>query len=240
MYSIKANYSYNKTMSIIDNYNHIKAQIQTIAHNTGRNPDSITIIAVSKTFPPQIIQEAIDNGITLFGENRVQEAKSKIPQLHGNFTFHLVGHLQSNKARDAVKLFDCIHSIDKLSTAIEVDKEAKKINKTQNILIEVNTSGEPSKFGVEPEKALEFCKAILDLQNVTCMGLMTVGPLTEDRNRIREAFKQLRLLKEEINQALGISLQELSMGMSGDFDIAIEEGATMVRIGTAIFGQRIS
>ncbi|MGQ9844252.1 MAG: YggS family pyridoxal phosphate-dependent enzyme [Spirochaetota bacterium] len=227
-------------MSIIDNYNYIKNKIQSIAHSIGRNPYSIALIAVSKTFPPPIIQEAIDNGITLFGENRVQEAKEKIPKLHGNCTFHLVGHLQSNKARDAVNLFECIHSIDKLSTAIEVDKEAKKINKIQNILIEVNTSGEPSKFGIEPEKTLELCQAILYLQNVKCMGFMTVGPLTEDRNRIRKAFKQLRLLKDEINQALGISLQELSMGMSGDFDIAIEEGATMVRIGTAIFGQRIS
>lgn len=227
-------------MSIIDNYNHIKAKIQSIANDVGRDPATITLIAVSKTFPPHIIQEAIDNGITLFGENRVQEAKAKIPQLKGNFTIHLVGHLQSNKAKDAVKLFDCIHSIDKLSTAIEVDREAKKINKIQNILIEVNTSGEPSKFGVEPENAIELCRPILDLQNIKCLGLMTIGPLTEDRNRIREAFKQLRLLKEEINATLNVSLHELSMGMSGDFDIAIEEGATMVRIGTAIFGQRIS
>lgn len=227
-------------MSIIDNYNQIKSTIESIAHNAGRDARSITIIAVSKTFPVQIIQEAIDNGITLFGENRVQEAKAKILELQGNFTFHLVGHLQSNKAKDAVKLFECIHSIDKLSTAIEVDKEAKKINKIQNILIEVNTSGEPSKFGVEPEKAFELCKGILDLHNLNCIGLMTVGPLTEDRNRIRDAFKQLKLLQEDINQKLGISMRELSMGMSGDFDIAIEEGATMVRIGTAIFGQRVS
>lgn len=227
-------------MSIIENYNHIIEQIKMIALRAGKNPLDITLIAVSKTFPPEIIQQAIDGGITIFGENRVQEAKAKIPQLKGSFTFHLVGHLQSNKAKDAVKLFDCIHSIDKLSTAIEVDKEAKKINKIQNILIEVNTSGEPSKFGVEPEKALELCKGILDLQNLNCLGLMTVGPLTEDRNRIREAFKRLRFLLEEINRSLGISLKQLSMGMSDDFDIAIEEGATMVRIGTAIFGQRIS
>lgn len=227
-------------MSIIENYNCIVDEIKMIALKAGRNPDHITLIAVSKTFTPEIIQQAIDGGITIFGENRVQEAKAKIPQLKGNFTFHLVGHLQSNKAKDAVKLFECIHSIDKLSTAIEVDKEAKKINKIQNILIEVNTSGEPSKFGVEPDKALELCKGILDLQNLNCLGLMTVGPLTEDHNRIREAFKTLRLLIEDINRSLGISLKELSMGMSGDFDIAIEEGATMVRIGTAIFGQRIS
>ncbi len=227
-------------MRIIENYNHIIEQIKMIALMAGKNPLDITLIAVSKTFPPEIIQQAIDGGITIFGENRVQEAKAKIPQLKGSFTFHLVGHLQSNKAKDAVKLFDCIHSIDKLSTAIEVDKEAKKINKIQNILIEVNTSGEPSKFGVEPEKALELCKGILDLQNLNCLGLMTVGPLTEDRNRIREAFKRLRFLLEEINRSLGISLKQLSMGMSDDFDIAIEEGATMVRIGTAIFGQRIS
>ncbi|MCX8124142.1 MAG: YggS family pyridoxal phosphate-dependent enzyme [Spirochaetes bacterium] len=226
-------------MSIIDNYNRIIAEIKRIAQKAGRNPDDIVLIAVSKTFPAEIIQQAIDNGITLFGENRVQEAKAKIPQLKGTFTFHLVGHLQSNKAKDAVKLFDCIHSIDKLSTAIEVDKEAKKINKIQNILIEVNTSGEQSKFGIEPAKTLELCKGILELHNVNCLGLMTVGPLTDNRNKIREAFKTLRLLKEEINNTLGITLKELSMGMSGDFDIAIEEGATMLRIGTAIFGQRM-
>lgn len=227
-------------MSIKENYTNIVAKVQSIAKQVGRAPDSITIIAVSKTFSAHVIQEAIDNGITLFGENRVQEAKQKIPQLKGNFSFHLVGHLQSNKAKDAVRLFDCIHSIDKLSTAIEVDKEAKKINKIQNILIEVNTSGEETKFGVEPSKALELCKAIMDLPNIKCLGLMTVGPLTQDRNKIRESFKTLYNLKGEINQKLGIALEELSMGMSGDFDIAIEEGATMLRIGTAIFGQRVT
>ncbi|MEW6527956.1 MAG: YggS family pyridoxal phosphate-dependent enzyme [Spirochaetota bacterium] len=227
-------------MSIIDNYRQLLQKIDLIARQCNRNPAEISIIAVSKTFPAQTIQEAIDQGITLFGENRVQEAKAKIPQLQGTFSFHLVGHLQSNKAKDAVRLFECIHSIDKLSTAIEVDKEAKKINKIQNILIEVNTSGEPSKFGVEPEKAFELCKGILELHNINCIGFMTVGPLTDNRDRIRESFRTLRVLKEEINNKLNITLKELSMGMSGDFDIAIEEGATMVRIGTAIFGQRIS
>ncbi len=227
-------------MSIIDNYRQVLQKIDNISSQCNRNPAEISVIAVSKTFPAQIIQEAIDNGITLFGENRVQEAKAKIPQLQGNFTFHLVGHLQSNKARDAVKLFDCIHSIDKLSTAIEVDREAKKMNKIQNILIEVNTSGEQSKFGVTPDKAFELCKGILDLQNINCLGLMTVGPLTDDRNKIRQSFILLRTLKDQLNQKIGISLKELSMGMSADFDIAIQEGATMLRIGTAIFGQRVS
>ncbi|MEJ5362653.1 MAG: YggS family pyridoxal phosphate-dependent enzyme [Spirochaetota bacterium] len=226
-------------MSIIENYNRILQEIEKVAHQCGRNPNDIVLIAVTKTFPPEIIQEALNNGISLFGENRVQEAKAKIPQLKGNFSFHLIGHLQSNKAKDAVKLFDCIHSIDKLSTAIEVDKEAKKINKIQNILIEVNTSGEESKFGVLPDNAMDLCKNIINLQNINCIGLMTVGPLTEDRNEIRKSFRLLKTLKDEINQSLGISLKELSMGMSGDYDIAIEEGATMLRIGTAIFGQRV-
>ncbi|MGB4268264.1 MAG: YggS family pyridoxal phosphate-dependent enzyme [Spirochaetota bacterium] len=227
-------------MSIIENYKRILQEIEKVAHQCGRNPNDIVLIAVTKTFPPEIIQEALNNGISLFGENRVQEAKAKIPQLKGNFSFHLIGHLQSNKAKDAVKLFDCIHSIDKLSTAIEVDKEAKKINKIQNILIEVNTSGEESKFGVSPDKAVDLCKNIIELQNINCIGLMTVGPLTEDRNEIRKSFRLLKTLKDEINQSLRISLKELSMGMSGDYDIAIEEGATMLRIGTAIFGQRVS
>ena len=227
-------------MSIVDNYHYIQSEIKNIALRCNRNPDDITLIAVSKTFPPEIIQEAIDNGVTLFGENRVQEAKAKIPQLKGNFTFHLVGHLQSNKAKDAVKLFDCIHSIDRLSTAIEVDKEAKKIDTIQKILIEVNTSGEESKFGVVPSQAIELCKSILDLHNVRCRGFMTVGPLTDDRLAIRNAFALLQTLRDEINMKLGTSLHELSMGMSGDYDIAIEEGSTMLRIGTAIFGKRIS
>lgn len=225
-------------MGIIDNYLSIKENVQSIAMSCGRDPQSIAIIAVSKTYPPEIVQEAINKNITLFGENKVQEARAKITSLTGSFSFHLVGHLQSNKAKDAVKLFDCIHSIDKLSTAIEVDKEAKKINKMQEILIEVNTTGEISKFGIAPDHAIELCTSIIQLNNIRCRGLMTMGPLTQNRDAIRTAFRKLRTLLDEINNSLHISLNDLSMGMSGDYDIAIEEGATMLRIGTAIFGER--
>ena len=225
-------------MSINEKYRKLCDEIKRISASAGRNADTIKIVAVSKTFPSHTIQEAIDQGLYLFGENKVQEAKQKIPELRGSFSFHLVGHLQSNKARDAVKLFDLIHSIDKTSTANKLDFEAKKINKVQKILVQVNTSGEDTKSGIEPEDTIELFKEILILQNISILGLMTIGPLTEDKNRIRESFKILKNILAEVNKELGININELSMGMSSDYPIAIEEGATMLRIGSAIFGER--
>jgi pyridoxal phosphate enzyme (YggS family) len=225
-------------MSLFDNFRAIRERIDAIALSAGRNPGEVSIIAVTKTHPPAAIQEAIDAGIRIFGENRVQEAKTKIPSLSGEFSFHLVGHLQSNKARDAVELFSVIESIDKQSTAEKVDREAEKIRKVQKILVQVNTSGEETKSGAEPSHALELCRGILALKNLELTGLMTIGPLTDDEQRIRESFRMLRNLLKDINARLGLDLRELSMGMSSDYPIAVEEGATMVRIGTAIFGTR--
>lgn len=224
-------------MRIRDNYNKIEYEINDIIQSTGRT-DTVRIIAVSKNFSAETVQEAIDSGITLFGENRIQEAKTKIPALTGEFTFHMIGHLQSNKAKEAVQLFDIIHSIDKLSTAQKVNSEAEKLNKVQKILIQVNVSGEESKSGVTAAEAPGLIKELKDLKNIQVLGLMTIGPFTDNKDIIRNVFKNTRELLHKINSIPGISLTELSMGMSSDYTIAVEEGATMVRIGSAIFGER--
>ncbi|MFH0977442.1 MAG: YggS family pyridoxal phosphate-dependent enzyme [Spirochaetota bacterium] len=225
-------------MGIFENYRRICGEIERISASAGRNASAVKIVAISKTFPASAIQEAIDHGITLFGENKVQEAKQKTPALKGAFIMHLVGHLQSNKARDAVKMFDLIHSIDKFSTALKTDEEAKKINKVQKILVQVNTSGEDTKSGIEPEEAIKLCKEVSTLKNLELTGLMTIGPLTEDAKSIRSSFRMLKELLERANAELGLNMRELSMGMSSDYGIAVEEGATLLRIGSAIFGQR--
>lgn len=204
----------------------------------GRTPGEIRIVAVSKTFPAGTVQHAIDDGIFLFGENKVQEAKSKIPVLKGSFDFHLVGHLQSNKAKDAVVLFSLIHSIDKFSTAVKVDQEAAKTGKIQKILVQVNTSEEASKSGIDAENSIELCRQIISLRNLELLGLMTIGPLGGDDRAVRSSFISLRNLLAEVNTFLGLELKELSMGMSSDYIIAVEEGATLLRIGTSIFGGR--
>ncbi len=224
-------------MGIIDNYKQIKEDIEKIAASAGRN-EEIKIVAVSKTFPASMVQEAIDSGINLIGENKVQEAKGKAAELKGSFSLHLVGHLQSNKARDAVRLFDLIHSLDKSGTAERVNEEAGRINKIQKILVQVNTSGEETKSGAEPADTAKLCSEILKLKNIELLGLMTIGPLTDDAARIGKSFGMLRDLLAEINTKLGISMRELSMGMTSDYAIAVREGATMVRIGSAIFGNR--
>lgn len=225
-------------MSTIDNYRKIHDEINNIALSIGRNPEQIQIIAVSKTFPSNIIQEAINSGIRIFGENKVQEAKTKSRELTGDFVLHLVGHLQSNKAKDAVGLFEVIHSIDKISTAQKVNFEAEKINKIQKILVQVNTSGEDTKNGVTPDSAAGLCREIKALKNMELEGLMTIGPLTENKNETRRSFRELKNLLTIINTESGLNMKELSMGMSSDYTIALEEGATMLRIGSAIFGQR--
>lgn len=225
-------------MGISENYAHIKKTIEDTAISSNRNPDDISIIAVSKTFSVDVVQEAINNGITLLGENKIQEARNKIPALMGNFSFHLVGHLQSNKAKYAVVLFDCVHSIDKFSTAEKLSEEAVKAGRTMDILVQVNTSGESSKYGVSPGEAGSLCDQILHLDNLTLRGLMTIGPFTDNQESIRQAFRKLRELRDEINTNTGMELKDLSMGMSADYQIAVEEGATMVRIGSSIFGTR--
>ncbi len=225
-------------MSIRDNYIRLRNEIAELAVSRKRNPGDVRIIAVSKTFGAAAVQEAIDAGIRVFGENRVQEAKRKIPELSGEFSFHLVGHLQSNKARDAVGLFELIHSIDAFSTAERVSAESQRIGKRQKVLIQVNTSGENSKSGVSPELAPDLVRRIAGLANLEVLGLMAMAPFTEDEGPVRRSFRAAREARDRINDELKLELRELSMGMSSDYRIAVEEGSTMVRIGTALFGAR--
>ncbi|HPF06096.1 MAG TPA: YggS family pyridoxal phosphate-dependent enzyme [Spirochaetota bacterium] len=225
-------------MTIIDNYKRIREQIDTKALKIGRDPASINIISVSKTFPFEDIQEAIDSGISIFGENKVQEAKEKLLHLNGNFSFHMLGHLQTNKAKDAVKLFDMIHSIDKNETALKINNEAFKINKIQSVLIQIKTSDEKTKSGIAPDDAIKLAEYITTLKNLKLEGVMSIGPLTEDSRLTAKSFKETADTLISINKALSLNLKELSMGMSGDYLMAVEQGATMLRIGTAIFGKR--
>ena len=225
-------------MTIIENYHGVKERAAAAAVKSGRDPESVQIIAVSKTFPAPIVQEAIDQGILLLGENKVQEAKTKIPLLTGDGVFHMIGHLQSNKAKEAVQLFDLIHSIDKQSTADKINREAEKIDKIQKILIQVNTSGETAKSGVAPDQLTDLVREVLTLKNIRLEGFMAMAPFTTDDESVRHAFSETRRLLAETNETFGISLKELSMGMSGDFETAIEEGATLIRVGSLIFGER--
>jgi len=187
---------------------------------------------VTKAIEPARVAEALEAGVTVFGESKVQEAKQKIPLVSGRACWHLIGHLQTNKARDAVALFELIHSVDSVKLAVELNKWAERAGKAQPILLEVNVSGEAGKFGLPPAELTGALDAINKLPRLEVRGLMTVPPFTEELEKARPHFRRLR----ELRDTLG--LRELSMGMSHDFEIATEEGATIVRIGTAIFGER--
>ena len=225
-------------MQTFKNYQNIKKTVQKTAENCGRESADIKIISVSKTFSSVTIQEAINSGIQIFGENKIQEARKKSEELTGDFSLHMIGPVQSNKAKDSVLLFDLIHSISKIKTAKKIHLEAKKINKTQDILIQVNTSKEESKSGVFPEDLFLLYDAIQPLENINILGLMTMAPYTENKSVIRKTFRDTKNLLTSLNDRYSIELKELSMGMSNDFTVAIEEGSTMVRIGSLIFGQR--
>ena len=222
------------------NLKFIKDKIAKAAARVKRNPDSVRIMAVTKTFPAEAVRTARSCGIRLFGENRVQEAAAKYSSLDFKPELHLIGHLQRNKVKTAVGLFDCIESVDKLETALAIDKESAFIDKTSAILVEINTSGEESKFGIRDENAyFSLLDHLLELQHIQIRGLMTVGPFTEDVAESRRAFIRLRNLFLKTRERY--ALQEfdcLSMGMSSDFEVAIEEGSSLIRIGTALFGSR--
>ena len=223
---------------IAENIKHLNERIAAKCLEFKRNPEEIRLIAVSKFFGIDAINETRRLGIADFGENKAQELRDKYEILGDKVTWHFIGALQRNKVKYAVKATSYIHSVDSQILADEVNKEAKKLNKVQNILLEVNTSSEESKSGLtEKEEVINLVKHCSSLQNIKLIGLMTVAPFTDDTKIIRKSFADLRNLKDEINQ-IGFDLKELSMGMTNDFEIAIEEGATMLRIGSAIFGQR--
>jgi PLP dependent protein len=225
-------------VSLHDNLDSIQQRIRAACERAGRAASSVTLLAVTKGQPPDVVNEAAKLGLTFFGENKIQEAKGKIPLCSGRLRWQMIGHLQSNKVRDAVELFEMIQSVDSLSIAEEINKRADQSAKTMPILLEVNLAGEASKFGYAPERLLADLATINALPRVEIHGLMTVPPYTADPQRLRPIFGQMRELKQRCEAALGAPLPHLSMGMSGDFEIAIEEGATIVRVGTALFGPR--
>jgi pyridoxal phosphate enzyme (YggS family) len=225
-------------VSLAENLDSIQQRIRSACERAGRNPESVTLLAVTKGQPPEVVSEAGKLGLTFFGENKIQEAKAKIPLSSGKLRWHFIGHLQTNKCRDAVELFELIQSVDSLYVAQEISKRADQAGKTMPIFLEVNLAGEASKFGYRPETLLAELNQINSLPRIEVHGLMTVPPWTSNAENVRPIFRQFRELKQRCEQILGAPLPHLSMGMSGDFEVAIEEGATIVRIGTALFGPR--
>jgi hypothetical protein len=223
-----------------ENLNSIQQRIAAACQRAGRATDSVTLLAVSKTHPPETIRAAVECGQLLFGENKIQEAKAKIPLCPGKARWQFIGHLQSNKVRDAVELFELIQGVDSLNIAREISKRAEQAAKTLPILLEVNVAGEASKFGYAPEKLLAELNELNALPRIEVHGLMAIPPYAAVPEKARPYFKRLRELRSECEQILGAPLPQLSMGMSGDFEVAIEEGSTLVRLGTALFGERVS
>lgn len=224
-------------MSVKDNLARINGRIAAAALKAGRDPADVTLVAVTKTFSPEAIEEAIASGITIIGENRVQEARDKYALIGDRVTWHLVGHLQTNKVKDALNIFSLIHSLDSRHLAEEITKRS---DKSVDCLIEVNTSGEATKFGLQPDAVFDFLAFLKDRPKINLLGLMTIGPgvAVSDPEASRPCFRLLRNLRDELAQKINRPLPVLSMGMSADFEVAVEEGSTMIRIGTALFGFR--
>ncbi len=223
---------------IAENLKILNERIQSKCNELNRDPEKIKLIAVSKTYAVDAINIANDLGLTDFGENKAQELRDKYNILGDKVTWHFIGGLQRNKVKYVVNAASFIHSVDSVSLVDEIDKHAAKLGKVQKILLEVKTSFEESKSGAEGEDNLtELARHCGSLENINLIGLMTMAPFTNDEKIIRQSFSELRKLKDKLN-GYGFNLSELSMGMTNDFEIAIEEGATMLRIGSAIFGSR--
>jgi hypothetical protein len=227
-------------MSFADNLAGIQQRIRAACERAGRAGQSVLLLAVSKSCPAEAIGEAVQGGQIFFGENKVQEAKAKIPLCPGRARWHFIGHLQSNKVRDAVELFEMIQGVDSLSLAREISRRCELAAKQMPVLLEVNVAGESSKFGYKPETLLAELKELNFLPRLVVQGLMTIPPYVTDLEKARPHFRRLCEFKSQCEEILGAPLPHLSMGMSGDFEIAIEEGATIVRVGTALFGPRSS
>jgi hypothetical protein len=225
-------------MDIAANLKAVQDRIAAACARRGRDPSAVTLVAVCKGQPPEVVKAAATVGLSLFGENKVQEAKAKIPLCPSRLRWHMIGHLQTNKCRDAVHFFEMIQSVDGLHLAVEINKWADKAAKTMPVLLEVNVAGEASKYGYRPEQLEAELAQINALPRIEIHGLMTLAPWTPDPEKVRPVFRQLQDLKGRCEQILGAPLAQLSMGMTSDFEVAIEEGATMVRIGTALFGAR--
>jgi pyridoxal phosphate enzyme (YggS family) len=225
------------------NFDNVKQRVAKAALSCGRNPDEIKIVAVSKSHSVDTVANGITAGIKIFGENYVQEMKEKIKQLEtrniAQPEWHYIGHLQTNKVKYIAPYVSLIHSVDSVHLAEEISKQAKKINKTIDILIQVNTSGEESKSGCQPQETCDIFRIVKDIENINVVGLMTIGSFSDDEFIYRNEFRLLKSMKEQMNEKYPeVNVRHLSMGMTHDFEAAIEEGATIVRIGTAIFGER--
>ena len=224
--------------TIEQNLERVRQKIAEAAQKAHRSQGDVQLIAISKTHPAESVRAAHQAGQTVFGESRVQEARAKIPELPSTLRWHFVGHLQKNKIRHALPLFELFHSVDSLALAEDINRIAEETGTHPRVLLEINVSGEGSKFGFSPEKLREAMEAMLALPRVTIEGLMTIPPLVPEAEMSRPYFAELRNLRDQLEQEFAMRLAELSMGMTNDFPIAIEEGATMVRVGTAIFGER--
>lgn len=228
-------------MTLEKNLELVKLKINEVCLRTGRNPDEITIVAVSKTFPFPKIIELNKLGQMDFGENKVSELRQKYYNISfqsiGKINWHLVGHLQSNKVKDVISFIHLLHSVDTFKLAEEIEVNAKKINRQIDLLIQINTSREAQKYGVAPGDAVSFCKQISLLENIRVKGLMTIAKLTDDTEEIRKNFRDLKRIYDELKPVMK-DFEYLSMGMTNDFEIALEEGSNMLRIGSAIFGER--
>jgi pyridoxal phosphate enzyme (YggS family) len=227
---------------IADNVDRIRGRIVEACRRSGRTPSEVTLIAVGKTFPAGDLAQAARAGVTDIGENYVQELVGKRGELTDpRLRWHFIGHLQSNKVKYIAEWITMIHAVDSLSLAREIDRQAARADRIIDLLVEVNTTGEKSKFGVRPDEAAGLIRTMADLGHIRVGGLMTIGPFLPDPEGSRPMFRELRQVREELSK-LGqpnATMQHLSMGMTGDFEVAIEEGATCVRIGTAIFGSRV-
>src|SRR5947209_14440966 len=225
-------------MDIAENVACVREQIAQAAAKARRAVDEIELVAITKTHPAEKVREAIEAGQTLFGESRVQEARAKIPELPSNLRWHFVGHLQKNKIRHALPLFELIHGVDSLALAQEMNRIADEDGLHPRVLLEVNVAGEGSKFGFTPEKLREDLENLLALPLLSILGLMTIPPIADEAEASRKYFVELRELRDRLQTEFHVDLAQLSMGMTQDFAIAVDEGATLVRVGTAIFGER--
>lgn len=223
---------------IAANLERVRQHVAAAAEKSGRTADAVELIAVSKTHPAENVEEAVAAGQMLFGESRVQEARSKIPLLPSRLRWHFIGHLQKNKIRHALPLFEMFHGIDSLALAQDMQRIAEEEGKQPRVLLEVNVAGEASKHGFAPEAVRRDLESILSLGRLQLEGLMTIPPLALEAEMSRRYFVALRELRDRLEADFDLRLPQLSMGMSGDYAIAIEEGATLVRVGTAIFGER--
>jgi len=223
---------------IAANLERVRATIAEAERKSGRAAGSVELVAVTKTHSAEVVQAAVDAGQLLFGENRVQEAKAKIPELPSKLRWHLIGHLQSNKARPALTLFEMIHGVDSIDLLQHLNRVAGDLGVFPRVLLEVNVAGESSKFGFPPQELLSEVESIVQIDRLQIEGLMTIPPLAAAPDHSRKYFVQLRELRDRLEREFKFPLPHLSMGMTADYGVAVEEGATLVRVGTAIFGER--